>query len=142
MASPPSSDFLQVVHRPDLAVLVGRWLRQTTDEEMRQGYAELLDAAEAQQCQRWLIDARRRAHANQQGAPWMMETFFPQVEARLRKPVYMAYLFSPAHLAVLEADAKVPPLSYFDGRSYHVQRFIDEHSAMAWLAECQTLVAG
>lgn len=130
----PAPDYLHLVHRPDLDVLVARWQRQTTAEEMRLGYAALLAGAVEQQCRRWLVDARRRDHANQQGVPWMTDTFFPQMTARLGGAVRLAYLFAPAHLRELETDATVPPLSYFDGRPYRVQRFADEQPAMQWLA--------
>ncbi|GAB3239636.1 hypothetical protein GCM10027346_33070 [Hymenobacter seoulensis] len=133
----PSSDYLSLTYRPDLRVLVARWQRQPTPPELQEGYWQILALAVAGHHIYWLIDVRRRDNANQQGTPWMMETFFPAVAAQLGGPTYVAYLFSPAHLADLEADASVPPLSYFDDRPYQVQRFTDEHHAMTWLASCQ-----
>ncbi|QJX46973.1 hypothetical protein HMJ29_08515 [Hymenobacter taeanensis] len=137
MASPEITDFLSLTHRPDLGVLVARWQRQPLPDELHQGYWQILEVALAQQCRFWLIDARRRDNANQQNTPWMMETFFPAVGAQLGHSVYVAFLFAPAHLTEIEADTSVPPLTYFDGRPYHVQRFTDEHHAMEWLAACQ-----
>jgi hypothetical protein len=137
MDSLEADEYLSLTHRPDLGVLVARWLRQPLPEELHQGYWQMLDVALAQQCRYWLVDARRRANANQQNTRWMMETFFPVVGAKLGHSVYLAFLFAPSHLAEIEADSSVPPLTYFDDRPYHVQRFTDEHHAMEWLVDCQ-----
>jgi hypothetical protein len=139
---PPTLDYLQYQFRPDLQIMVGRWLRQPTDEELHAGYYHLLDAAEACGARLWLIDGRRRAHANQQSTPWMMAEFLPQLPLRLGGAVFMAYLFMPTHLYELEHDATVPPLTYFDGRQYHVQRFTEELNAMQWLQACATAEQG
>ncbi|WP_156176161.1 hypothetical protein [Hymenobacter terrenus] len=40
----------------------------------------------------------------------------------------------PRHLYEIENDAAVPPLTYFDDRDYHVQRFTEEQAAMQWLS--------
>jgi hypothetical protein len=132
-------DFLQITFRPELQVLVVRWMRQTTPAEMQQGYHALLAEAASQHCWLWLIDARRRANANQAGTQWMMQAFFPQLAAQVGHKVYLAYLFAPQHLADLEADSTVPSLTYFDGRPYQVQRFTEELPAMQWLSQCRSL---
>ncbi|MDB5233763.1 MAG: hypothetical protein JWR44_756 [Hymenobacter sp.] len=132
----PALDYLQCQFRADLQVLVGRWLRQPTDEELHNGYHHLLELAQTCDARLWLVDARRRDHANQQGTPWMMEHFLPLLPQRLGGSVFMAYLFMPIHLLEIEQDASVPPLTYFDGRTYHVQRFTEEHAAMQWLEAC------
>lgn len=130
---PPALDYLHYQFRPDLQVLVARWLRQPTEEELHAGYYRLLDVAAETAARLWLIDARRRTNASQQATPWMIEEFMPQLPARLGGQVRLAYLFMPAHLHEIEHDATVPPLTYFNGRPYHVERFIEEHAAMAWL---------
>ncbi|GAA4348051.1 hypothetical protein GCM10023185_03600 [Hymenobacter saemangeumensis] len=135
-------DYLEYQYRTDLEVLVGRWLRQPTEEELRIGYHRLLEAAETFEARLWLIDARRRNHANQQATPWMVETFFPLLGERLGPPVNLAFLFMPSHLKDLEQDVKVPPLTYFDGRPYRVQRFVEEQAAMHWLGTCRTFGPG
>ena len=45
---------------------------------------------------------------------------------------HMAYLFMPVHLYEIEQDANGPQITYFDGRSYHVERFAGERAAMSW----------
>ncbi len=135
MLTLPAPDFLHLTHRPDLDLLVARWQRQTTTEEMQRGYEALLAGAVDQQCRRWLVDARRRDHANQQGTPWMVGTFFPLITSQLGGSVRLAYLLAPTHLRELEADTTVPALTYFDNRPYRVLRFANEQPAMQWLAE-------
>ncbi|TGE19749.1 hypothetical protein [Hymenobacter elongatus] len=137
----PTADFLQLIHRPELQMLIARWMRQTTAEEMRAGYQHLLRTALEHNCRLWLVDARRRDHSNKEGTPWMIETFFPQVAQRMGPSVYMAYLFAPAHLRDIEADAAVPTLHFFDDRPYHLQRFLEERTAMEWLAACRLQLA-
>jgi hypothetical protein len=136
LAEPPqATEYLQHHYRPDLGVLVGRWLRQPTEAELQAGYHRLLEAAEACGARRWLIDTRRREHANQQSTSWMTQHFLPLLPARLGTPVHLAYLFMPSHLQEIEQDRTVPPLSYFVGRPYTIERFTEEHQAMQWLFE-------
>lgn len=102
----------------------------------------MLNGAAEQQCRFWLVDARRRDNGtNGQNVSWMMDTFFPQMVARLGQPVFIAYLFAPSHLHDIIADPAIPSLSYFDNRPYRVERFIEERTALEWLASCQTVVA-
>jgi hypothetical protein len=141
LLSLPTLDYLQYQYRPDLGVLVGRWLRQPTEKELQEGYHRLLAVAEAHNARLWLVDTRRRDHANQQGTPWMVEHFFPLLPQRLNGPAYLAFLFMPTHLYEIEHDASVPSLTYFDGLSYQVQRFTEEYAAMQWLSACGELAA-
>jgi hypothetical protein len=116
-------------------------MRQPTQQEIRDGYNALLAAARAQACRFWLVDTRRRERASQESTQWMIEVFFPQVAAQVHGRVHVAYLFMPNHLRDVENDASVPPLTYFDGRPYHIARFTEEHAAMNWLSECRRLEA-
>jgi hypothetical protein len=137
----PALDYLQYQYRADLLTLVGRWLRQPTDAELQEGYHRLLAVAETHGACRWLVDARRRDTATQGSTPWMTEHFFPLLPQRLGAAVHIAYLFMPKHLQEIERDATVPPLTYFNDRPYHVQRFTDEHAAMEWLGASQSAAA-
>ncbi len=42
----------------------------------------------------------------------------------------------------IEQDTAVPPLTYFAGRAYNVQRFIEQQAAMQWLLARQVQEAG
>jgi hypothetical protein len=138
----PTLDYLQYQYRADLQVLVARWLRQPTDAELHEGYFRLLTVAAGHGAKLWLVDTRRRDHSNQQSTPWMVEHFLPLLPEHLDGAVYLAFLFMPTHLYEIERDGSVPPLTYFDGRSYHVQRFTEEQSAMQWLEACGNLATG
>lgn len=129
----PDLDYLQYQFRPDLQVLVVRWLRQPTDEELQAGYYRLLDVAVENEARLWLIDTRRRTQANQRATPWMMEHFLPQLPRRLNGQVHLAYLFMPVHLHEIEHDTNVPQLTYFNGRPYRIERFTEEYAAISWL---------
>lgn len=139
----PASSFLDLVYRADLSLLVARWQRQPTPEELRAGYLDILEAAAVKQCARWLLDVRGRADSNATHTTWMMDEFFPLLPTRFARQVFMAYLFAPNHLLDLEADTTVPPLSYFDDKPYRVRRFTEEAAAVQWLEQVtETLSAG
>ncbi|HEX8349531.1 MAG TPA: hypothetical protein VF598_06205, partial [Hymenobacter sp.] len=122
-------DYLHATYRPDLSILVGRWMRSVETAELRSGYASLLTKAEEQACPFWLLDTRRRLTVEQADIHWMMEEFYPLVFSRLRQTVYFAFLLAPNQLTEVLANPSLPPLSYFDGRPYQVERFIDERLA-------------
>ncbi|MBO3271227.1 hypothetical protein [Hymenobacter defluvii] len=128
-----SPDYLDLTYRADLDLLVGRWMRNPALAEMQQGYNLMLNAATTCGCMRWLIDARRRDHTNQNGIPWMMEVFYPQLASRLQGRVHLAFLLAPVHLQALEADTSLLPLSYFDTLPYQIGRFLEEQAAITWL---------
>ncbi|UOQ80535.1 hypothetical protein [Hymenobacter sp. 5414T-23] len=88
-------DYLTISYRPDLEVLVGRWMRQVSFSEMCQGYYLLLQAAERHQCRQWLIDVRRRYNTDREGAHWMVTEFLPTVAPRLGGRTHLAYLLAP-----------------------------------------------
>jgi hypothetical protein len=133
----PAPDFLVVVYRPDLRVLIVRWQRQTTTEELYQGYFTLLDLATSLNCSSWFLDVRGRDDSNKQHTQWMIEHFFPLLPQHFSVQVCIAYLFSPSHLVDLETAPEVPTLAYFDDKPYCVGRFIEEAKALAWLQDRQ-----
>lgn len=129
----PAPDYLDVTYRADLDVLLARWMRRVTLEEMQQGYLYLLEKAEAHRCRYWLLDARRRSNTDREGAGWMVNTFLPGLHSRLGGRTYLAYLLVPAIMRDVEADAAFPPASFFAGKPFLGERFIDEREAIAWL---------
>lgn len=126
-------DFLQVTYRPDLNILLVRWMRQVSLEEMQQGYLYLLDVAVEHQCRQWLLDARRRFNTDRAGARWMVDSFLPSLYAHLGGRTYLAYLLVPVIMRDVEADAAFPPPSYFEDKPFIGERFIDERAAVEWL---------
>ncbi|GAB3299225.1 hypothetical protein GCM10027348_23290 [Hymenobacter tenuis] len=126
-------EYLEVSYREDLDVLLIRWMRKVTEEEMRTGYLYLLEEAAQRQCRQWLLDARRRYNTDRDGARWMITTFLPMLSARLGGRTYLAYLLVPAIMRDAEADAAFPPVSFFADKPFIAERFIDEREAINWL---------
>ena len=65
---------------------------------MQQGYQLLLDAAQAGNCRRWLLDVRRRLNTHQLGAQWMVNSFLPLLGDRLGGRTQLAYLLAPLYM--------------------------------------------
>ncbi|RSK43730.1 hypothetical protein [Hymenobacter rigui] len=133
----PTPDYLNALYRPDLNVLVVRWMRLVTLAEMQQGYLYLLEVAAQHQCRFWLLDARRRFNTDREGAAWMVTTFLPTLAARLGGRTYLAYLLMPVIMRDAEADAAFPPAHFFEDKPFMSERFVDEQQAMAWLQAAQ-----
>ncbi|SHI39977.1 hypothetical protein SAMN02745146_0766 [Hymenobacter daecheongensis DSM 21074] len=131
------SDFLDVAYRADLRVVVGRWMRQATLEELKQGYQRLLEVAFEPACRGWLLDTRRRLNTDPAAQRWLTEGFMDTAAARLGGRVYMAYLLPPAQLRDTTADSAFPPPQFFANKPYEAARFTDERQAVEWLLHCQ-----
>ena len=126
-------DFLEISYRADLNLLLGRWLRPIELTEMQRGYQLLLEAAVAGQCRQWLLDVRRRQNTHKVGAQWMVSTFLPQLGPSLGGRTRLAYLMAPTYLRDADADAAFPPATYFEGKPFVSERFIEESAALDWL---------
>jgi hypothetical protein len=128
-------DYLSIVYRPDLDVLVGRWMRQVTLEEMQQGYELLLEEAAQHRCRQWLIDVRRRLNTDREGAHWMVTEFLPRLQPLLGGFTHLAYLLAPVILRDPDADAAFPTANSLAGKPFMGERFIDEREAIEWLQQ-------
>jgi hypothetical protein len=128
-----STDFLQVVYRPDLGQLTGRWLRSVTEPELHAGYEILRQAARHHQCGYWLIDSRRRTNRSINGPEWVTTQFLPRVQRELGAPLCVCFLVLPDYLGSLPASAQAVAA----GSSVQFARFVDEGAANAWLADQQ-----
>ena len=126
-------DFLEISYRADLDVLVARWLRPVELPELQAGYEQMLAAAQAGAARRWLIDVRRRFNTHQVGAQWMVSSLLPRLEPTLGGRSRLAYLLAPMYLRDSAADSAFPPQSYFEGKPYIGDRFIEENAAIEWL---------
>ena len=126
-------DFFEISYRADLDVLGARWLRPIELPQMQQGYQLLLDAAQAGNCRRWLLDVRRRLNTHQLGAQWMVSSFLPLLGDRLGGRTQLAYLLAPLNMRDSAADSAFTPPSYFVGKPFVGERFIEENAAIEWL---------
>ncbi|AWM34192.1 hypothetical protein [Hymenobacter nivis] len=112
---------LDVVHRADLGILLGRWGYQPDPVALPAAYAHLTAHAHAANCRYWLQDIRRRASND------------PSITARLGPQLCVAYLTSPAlHQSIREAPG-FADVDAYAGRPFAVAFFSDEGAAVAWL---------
>ena len=130
-------DFLDLVYRPDLDIVVGRWMRQATLAELQQGYQAILEMATSPGCRGWLLDARRRLNTDPNAQRWLINGFMDDAATRLGGRVYLAYLLPPAQLRDTTADGAFPPPQFFAGKPYEAARFMDERQAVEWLQQSQ-----
>ncbi|WP_345056511.1 hypothetical protein [Hymenobacter glaciei] len=126
-------DFLDISYRADLDVLVARWLRPVELAELQAGYEQMLAAAQVGAGRRWLIDVRRRFNTHQVGAQWMVTNLLPRLEPMLGGRSRLAYLLAPVYLRDAAADSAFPPESYFEGKPFIGNRFVEENAAIDWL---------
>jgi len=135
------ASFIQISFRPDLHLLIIRWLRDVTQAELQQGYKEALQAARQHNATCWLVDSRRRMQSDEAMVRWLANNYLPTLSPQLgnqiiRLACLVAATWQPAEapatpLAVL---AQQPHQSAY---SYHVQLFGEEGTAMQWLqASC------
>lgn len=124
-------------YRPDLHVLILRWLRPQTLAEIQVSYAQLLVLAREYGCARWLLDGRRDGPLDLDVTHWLSGFFFPEaVQALDPQRVYMAALSSPARLQQLRCDATVAPAvarALAPEQPYHAAVFLTEAEALIWL---------
>ncbi|OON67039.1 hypothetical protein [Hymenobacter sp. CRA2] len=133
----PTPHYLSIDYEADAGLLVGRWQRLVMPFELHRGYARLLDAAAEHACRYWLIDtSQRMIGVDATDVQWMMDKFFPQLQPRLGRTTYLAYLMAPHQLAGMLTDRAMPTMDYFDGRPYDLARFTHEEQARAWLRQC------
>ena len=132
-----SSDFLSISYNSDTQILVGRWLRQVTPAEARQGYNELLAVAKRQQARYWLLDIRRRSRSSPETLSWLLNTYYAILVAELGPPVCMAYFMSPDLRKDFEVDGTVPEPATYAGKAFRMNQCTTESEAMDWLLQEQ-----
>ena len=128
---------LEITPRPDLPAVVARWQREITDSELRAGYFAILDAADAQQCSRWLLDLRRRDElTSNELTAWINADFFPKLPQRYAQPVRIAFLVSPMRALQEQSDSSVAAIATASQarHGYSTALFTDEAAAYDWLA--------
>lgn len=129
----PALDFFDCGFRPDLGVLVGRWLRPISTEESKQGYAHFLVVARQHGCRLWLMDVRRRPRMDNATLTWLFSDYFPAAARDLGGPIYLSTLLAPGLLQELVGHVALPSADAGPAQPCHLGRFITEHEALAWL---------
>ena len=130
------ADHLSLTYRPDLGVLIARWQRPVTLEELQIGYRALADEAERVGTVRWLLDTRALTLSKEAGQ-WVNDMFYPTLASRFNQPLRMAYMVPPDSQRLLRTDAEMAALlNRFEQSMYPYcfQLFDQEGEAQSWLA--------
>jgi hypothetical protein len=136
MLLPSPSPLVDLSYRPDLHILVVRWLGPTTDEDTRQVYRHL-EEVDVNQCRFWLLDARRRPSSGPAVTRWMFDEFAPLVSAHFGGLLYFSYLISPAHLAAAEDFQRQVAATPNPALPYRLHYASEESAATQWLLQAQ-----
>lgn len=124
---------LDVVHRADLGILVGRWGYQPDPAALPAAYEHLMAHAHAANCRYWLQDIRRRASNDPATTAWLLSEYFPAMAVRLGPRLCVAYLISPIlHQSIREAPG-FADVGAEEGQPFTVALLGDEGAAVAWL---------
>lgn len=130
------TDYLHLSYRPDLAMLVVRWLRAASFGEVQQGFLAAREMSYRHEAARWLIDVRRRGDLNAGSSSWVATTLLPAVAAEtLTGPLCIAYLLSPERASMLQQDQGMRAATTVAQTSsvYQLQLFMEEGEATGWL---------
>lgn len=130
-----------IVYRPDLQILVGRWMVEISQaEQVKQNYVQLFAAAAAaDNCRFWLLDARRRFRTTHDITGWVNQHVPQLALEKLGVEIRVAFLLAPNQL--LTDSPPFPELVHpITGQPLSVQ-FTDEGEAIAWLRAQQLQLA-
>ena len=129
---------LQLAHRPDLDILLGRWAYQPAPQELPTVYQRMETVALAEHCRFWLQDIRRRTFNDPHTTEWLLNDFFPRMARHLGGRLFVAYLVGPTlHEAIVRQPGFVSAEAY-DDKPFALSFFGDEGAAIRWLQIQQT----
>ena len=130
-------DTYTLTYRPDLHVVILRWLQPDTLAESQRSYEAALALAREHGCGNWLLDSRRCGPLDLFETAWLTRDFFPTVVARLNpRPLRLAVFSSLQRWEQMRHDASVAPAvqaAIAATQPYEVGLFMMEADAVAWL---------
>ena len=129
-----------ILYRPDLNILVGRWMMEISRaEEIKQNYVQLFQAAAAAgNCRFWLLDARRRFRTTTEITSWVNEHAPRQALENLGSEIRVAFLLAP-HQLLASTDSPPFPALFHPSKGHAMSaQFTNEGEAIAWLQTEQT----
>ena len=133
MTSYLNPPLLQLAHRPDLDILVGRWGYQPELHELPAVY-ELVETTALQEHSRfWLQDIRRRTYNDPETTAWLLNSFFPDMARRLGGRLFVAYLVGPTLQESIVSQPGFISAESYDSKPFVVSFFGDEGKATQWL---------
>jgi hypothetical protein len=127
-------DSVELLYRPELQILMARWLRPVAAPELVHGYEATLLKAKQHRARYWLLDVRGRGPASEDDTEWVLTEFFPRLHQQLGGRVYVCFLLAASQLSAAEQEDGAPLVS---NEQYHVRLFTAETPAMAWLSRRQ-----
>ena len=132
------AEYLGLSFRPDLHILVLRWLRDASLDEIQGGSRAALHMAQQYGTSQWFVDVRRRTAVSAENSAWMADTFFPAAAAALGGPALrISYLIAPARLDAIQLQpaaheaALIRPRDPSQPYQFHIS--LDEAEAIRWL---------
>lgn len=134
----PYADYLGLSYRPDLRMVVLRWLRDASLPEMQIGHQAALYLARHHAATHWFIDVRRRLLVDNTHSSWVIDEFLPQAAALLPGPLRVAYLMSPNRQRTIDSQPELQATfsrAQMPNLPYYMQAFMDEAAAINWLLE-------
>ena len=131
MSAFPSGAF-SLDYRPDLGILIGRWLRDMPPPELQATYELMLKEARAQSnCRYWLLDLRRRPLTHVDINVWISEQFTPVIAADMGGALFTACLVAPDQREAVESLAMGDYLRQA-AKLESYPCFFDDEAAGAW----------
>ncbi|HEX8428511.1 hypothetical protein [Hymenobacter sp.] len=132
-------EYLNLSYRPDLRMVVLRWLRDASLPELQAAHQAALELALRHSAVFWFIDVRRRQVVNNTHTRWVADEFLPYAAALLpSNKLRIAYFTSPGRQHITNSDPEMQ-LTIMRAQSpsqpYRLRSFLDEASAMAWLLD-------
>lgn len=137
---PADTTTLSIVFRPDLNLLIVRWLRDVSKTELREGYAEARQVAVQHQAYGWLIDSRRRSESDAEMVDWLANDYLPGLSPALNQQLVrlgclVAATWQPSSAPVTPLAVLAHANSPTTAQGYQVRLFGDEGTAMRWLQQ-------
>ncbi|GAB3877218.1 hypothetical protein GCM10028824_36800 [Hymenobacter segetis] len=138
MTTETPQTLLELTHRPDLDILVGRWAYQPVEQELPAVYQHVEAVALQEDCRFWLQDIRRRTLNDPHTTGWLLNDFFPRMARQLGGRLFVAYLVGPAlHASIVQHPNYISAEAY-DDKPFAISFFGDEGAAIRWLQIQQT----
>lgn len=124
-------------YRKDLGIIVLRWKSKGNAESIVQSYLQMCNLAIMKDGGFWLLDLRGRELISLADAYWVKHYFFPAVEQKLNRKIYIAYLLQPSMLEYLWQNEGNKEDYLFN--NVHTRVFTSEILAFGWLISLQRL---
>lgn len=136
-APPFISDYLTIDFRPDLHLLVLRWLRDVNLAELQAGFGEAERQALHYGAHQWCVDVRRRGALSASDSAWVADVFLPHMAGQLQPATFaIAYLLAPFRAKAIQEQAPLQATvarAQASSQPYHLRTFLDEAAAVEWL---------